>query len=569
MDKIDRYIKTIPPNYPTQVVGSFMRGLIEAWAQENDTLELLIQQAKNQIFVTLSEGQYLTALGSNVGVGKPLTANLTDDQFRSLIEVMSFNPKQVVETMYKLLDIFWGPMFSCANVTATVAELYNFGASVGLTGTITFTNQSGLVTGAGTFFMAEVAVGDYIKLSSADNTQYLQVMRIVDNTNLYLAASYEGSTTSGPGVQYTPKILTLYVDSTPDEINLIFNPIYFSDTTQVRASELVNAVNNITPFATGTLTIDVSNVLLLNLRTNTPGSPGYINITGGSANTILLFPTGPKLITDLPSPTVVYEVNNREIVVRIPDLASILGIGLSGSHHFHSDNGTVVSVDNVNKQITCNFDTAVVLNRYADQIFSQNMQSFAIVSHPAGQLGVVLQFGASEDLSGVSAAVDKNGFVALYVNWPGSYLYDPVSAPFTLQSEKTILNQTLTVGNIYPLIAVADASDIPNTSGYIVIDYGNDLQEGPILYRGRPTNSSLLLNPSYIFQKTHTAGVTINIVDSALMAYDPRLTGEDYAIYLVDPQAARLAAQSLIELIKAAGVVLRFIIDVPQYLFDC
>jgi len=565
MSKLDRYIKTIPNMYPTRIQGSFVRGLVEAWAQENENLVLQIEEAKNQIFVNLASDKYLTALGSNVGVSKPLAANLSDDQFRQLVPVMSFDPKQVLVTMYKLLDIFWGPLFSRANITAQTSEPYNFGTSIPLTGTVSFVNDSNTIIGAGTFFIAEITVGQYIKLSTDDNSFFVKVIRIIDNNTLSLATKYRGSAASGVGVVYTSKVLELDCDAERGII-LDFDPTYFSDTSAATVDELIELINDQSEVVVADVVNSETNVPQLNLRTDTPGAAGSISVTGGSANIILQFETGEKLISDLPSPTVIYEVNNREIVVIIPDLAP--AIGLANSHFFHSDNGIVTAVDNVGKTVTCDFDNQVVADVYVGKTFSQNTEEFTIQSHTTGINNVILQFGAAVDLSRVSIATGKNGFVVFYENWIGSFVYDPADSPYTVQREKTILNQAITTGNIYPIIVADDSSDIPDASGYLVFNFGRANEEGPIAYRGRPTNSSLLIDPGHIFQYDHTAGDTINLLDPDLTPHIPRSSGIDKPVYMVDPQEARLVAQTLIRQIKAAGVVIRFIINTPEYLFN-
>ena len=49
----------------------------------------------------------------------------------------------------------------------------------------------------------------------------------------------------------------------------------------------------------------------------------------------------------------------------------------------------------------------------------------------------------------------------------------------------------------------------------------------------------------------------------------PRITGDDYAVFVTGTQEARAAAQELIKKILAAGVVVRFVIEFPEVLFEC
>jgi hypothetical protein len=84
-----------------------VRGLLYAWGAEDDIISASIQDAKEQIFVNTAKLQYLDALGSNVGVFRPAAVNLADAQFRQLIPVLSFYPKQVLPTIIKVLDAFF------------------------------------------------------------------------------------------------------------------------------------------------------------------------------------------------------------------------------------------------------------------------------------------------------------------------------------------------------------------------------------------------------------------------------------------------------------------------------
>jgi len=70
-----------------------------------------------------------------------------------------------------------------------------------LTGTITFTNGSTAVTGSGTAFTTECAVGGRIKLQSddagEDGVNWATIDSITDDEHLTLTANYQGSTGSG------------------------------------------------------------------------------------------------------------------------------------------------------------------------------------------------------------------------------------------------------------------------------------------------------------------------------------------------------------------------------------
>ena len=67
-----------------------------------------------------------------------------------------------------------------------------------LTGTISFTNNSVDITGSGTAFMTELAIGDFI-LGGDDN--WWEVITITSNTAATLYQKYSGSTENGVSSQ--------------------------------------------------------------------------------------------------------------------------------------------------------------------------------------------------------------------------------------------------------------------------------------------------------------------------------------------------------------------------------
>lgn len=105
LEKMSRYI----PSLYSPELNPMVRGLLYAWSSEDDLIVQGVQNAKEQIFVKFARLQFLDALGSNVGVFRPSTFNILDEQFRQLIPLLSFYPKQVKTTLKKVLDVFFNP----------------------------------------------------------------------------------------------------------------------------------------------------------------------------------------------------------------------------------------------------------------------------------------------------------------------------------------------------------------------------------------------------------------------------------------------------------------------------
>lgn len=116
-DKFERYKKHLPKSYK---VGQnpVITALMEAISEEDCDVNDSIKNTKAQIFVTDAEGKFLDRLGNNRGVARPTELGLLDSDYRKMIPVMSFQPKQIRKIFYDLMDVFWGPLFSRANVSS-------------------------------------------------------------------------------------------------------------------------------------------------------------------------------------------------------------------------------------------------------------------------------------------------------------------------------------------------------------------------------------------------------------------------------------------------------------------
>lgn len=96
------------PGLYAPTVNTYVKGLLYAWSGEDDKIVSAILDAKEQIYVRTAVLQYLDALGSNVGVFRPATINLSDVQYRDLIPALSFSAKQIKPTIIRVLEAFFG-----------------------------------------------------------------------------------------------------------------------------------------------------------------------------------------------------------------------------------------------------------------------------------------------------------------------------------------------------------------------------------------------------------------------------------------------------------------------------
>lgn len=156
----------------------------------------------------------------------------------------------------------------------------------------------------------------------------------------------------------------------------------------------------------------------------------------------------------------------------------------------------------------------------------------------------------------------------LNTDWPGSFMYDSrqLVNSFTITSKRTYLAQNLFKNNIYTTIAVDNAGDFSEDGGYLVFNYAKSSQEQLVPYLGKPNPTTLTIHPAYKFEYDHNIGERVNIVEKG--NYIPDGTGTDYPVYLINPNVARELVTMLVNLVKAAGVRLRFEIDITEYKYD-
>lgn len=110
MSKFAKMARFLPSIY-SPVTNTNMRGILNSWSVEDDEIVQAIQDAKDQIFVASAGAQYLDALGSNVGVFRPAAVGLADAQYRRLIPLLSYYPKQVLPTMKRILEVFFNDKY--------------------------------------------------------------------------------------------------------------------------------------------------------------------------------------------------------------------------------------------------------------------------------------------------------------------------------------------------------------------------------------------------------------------------------------------------------------------------
>jgi hypothetical protein len=268
------------------------------------------------------------------------------------------------------------------------------------------------------------------------------------------------------------------------------------------ATELVNIFSRIKGATTTVQTEPLTNNEYVNIRTNTPGSVGSIEIYSSSilGTSKVDLVVGPHDILKLDQRVVVYNIRPNELLIEIPAIIPALRRTLRGSHHFHAD-------------------------------------------------------------ATIEPAVPPTNGI-----WQGSFIFSPngQTNTFTISKQHCLLQQTISKGQIYTSLAVDNNSSFLQPSGDLIFGFGTDQQEGPVKYRGIPNHNTILIDPGYIFKFDHAVNASLNVITER-QPYTPLKSGKDLAVYLTSPSGARAVVQTILSSLAAAGIIVKFQILAPTY----
>jgi hypothetical protein len=415
--KLEKYYKTIPKVFkPT--VNPVINALLQAFAEADEEISTQIDNTKAQLFVRTANGRFLDKLANSLGVSRPVDIGLSDSQFQELIPNLSLKHKQIRKTLYDTMDVFWGPLFSRANVTSNNVAPF------------------------------DVSLGDVIKL-------------MVDGGNVQTIKAVTGDIATN-GAATAEEIVALINKGTGLTASVIVDPLTGDDS--------------------------------VNIRTNTPGPIGSIEVVDSTMidPTKLDLSIGKYELRQQDQRVSIYEIRPNEIIIELPAIVPALRRTLKGSHHFHEDE-------------------------------------------------------------------------TLETTWVGSFFYnDGGLTTYNVSGEESFIEEPLVKGQVYVKVTVDDASVITSQSGTLIFDWGGENEEVGVRFRGVPNDKTILLDPSYVFQKTHNTNEKVNVLND-LLEVKPQINGDDYAIYMNDPVAARTVVEQLLRDLTAAGIIVTFVVLAPDF----
>lgn len=475
-----------------------------------------VSAVNDQMYIVSASDRYLDERLAQYGISRPSAVGLSDDAFRE-IGIQVKNRKQVRDLINNLLNSVFGDEFVKASNGATTVEPY--------------------------------------ALEDGDT----------------LIVNFDGNNTA----------------------TITFKTSEFVNIAAATAQEVADAITatlrgqGLSSFA---ISKNDGNGNYVELISSTIGAASSVSVMGGSAQNVLLFPTTIPAGGNLSTQWTISQGNAGTLKftwtggsdprlgkVSVGNYVNIFGGGFASSPNEGSFTITNVQGGAVNIAffevfnplgsvgiVTQGADDAVLFFNASKQTLATRTSYAAIYQTQSKLLQIFLPAATKvvrRDRIGSAHLHDPSDPQSLLPDQQGPYAFD-LSQGFVVGAAQTTLNQELDATKAR-VIEVADSSQFPDQLGYFVLGYGTEDQEGPIPYISRPSNTTLLISPSYTVQGVFQPGTDVAFV-SQKSAVVLDSNGDDFAFYITDVVSGRQYAQDLIESVAATGINVVFTILYPS-----
>ena len=191
-----------------------------------------------------------------------------------------------------------------------------------------------------------------------------------------------------------------------------------------------------------------------------------------------------------------------------------------------------------------------------DQISSGGlnmMQVVATVPTPTSMTIQTPEYGSYTASLGTPTETPMNEQPAS-LGQPGPYAWDTTDGP-AIGNVSTVTTVSIRSGQHYSTLGVGSTAGFPDGDGWLVLGFGTSAQTFPVHYTGLIDTATLALDFTADFPTDIPAGASV-ILLTQKGPWTPPAPNQMGSFYLTDVASARVAAQSNISDIAAAGFVL-------------
>ena len=475
--------------------------ILEALATGAGYLVQSVEAVNDQLYIATAVDRYLDSKLSERNLSRPEELGLSDDIFRQIgIEVT--NKSQVRDLINKILEIMFGQEFTRATLASNLIEPYNLND------------------------------GDSLMVSYNDGPINTVTFKANEFGNINTATAQEVSDAITRGMRQLGQNGSAFIknDGFGNYVNLISDANGASSTVKVLGGNAQNALKF--PQIRGT-TPDITTQWTLSL-----GNGGRMRATW----------------TGGPNPSL-----GR---VLVGDYINIYGLSFGPSNRgtFNIDVTVSGTVGNAYVEFSnpSGIPEVVVQGTLNAILFYQPLRSsvlskliYAAAYQSSNRLLEVYMPATTRvirrDRIGSAHVIDEGSSGTNY----GPYIYDE-SKPYIISGDQC--NTTEAIGaNSGLVITVDDASAIPDARGFLCFGFGTSKEEGPVPYISRPSDGTLMIDPSYRFKYTHKVGTNIQWICQNSIYLLPG-TGISYPFYITDVVSGTSYAEQLVNYTAATGI---------------
>ena len=492
--------------------GKNTDAVLYALATSKSHLIQNVEAVYDQMFIVSASEQYLDARLADRNITRPESVGLSDDVFRQLGIAVSTR-KQVRDLILQIIEVVYGADYTRATLDSTEVEVYN------------------------------LENGDTLKIQF-DDGEIAEIVFVNDQfTNIAQATAQEVADAI-----------------TKDLRRLGFNG--FALTKDEGAGNIVQIIS-------GTI-----------------GPASTIRVVGGKAQNKLKFPAiRPTSGVGLTQWTLTLEAggiiratwsggpNPSVGKVRKGDYVNIYGTAFNEANRGTFTitevkggliNDAYVEFENPNgiPEVTVQGNEEGILFFNPQRVTSYGRIAFATAFQTEARLLEVFLYATTKIVrrARIGAAHVHDGGGVTNEDY-GPHVFD-TSKPYIIGAEECNTTQNIDSSSGF-VVTVDNSADFPDSEGFLVFGFGTDTEEGPVKYLGRPSPSTLFIDPAYRFKNFHSSGTNISLVKSNSV-YDPAKDGTDYPFYVTDVVSGRLYAEELIKLVAATGINLVINIIYPN-----
>jgi hypothetical protein len=592
------------------IKGKNVDSVLSALATGTGYLVQSVEQVNAQLFITTASAQYLDLLLAQYNILRPPSVGISDEIFRE-IGLQVKNRKQVRDLIENLLNAIFGDQFTKAYDSSTMVEPYDL--SNGDTLIIQFDGGSPITIPFQTGNFVDIHNATAIEVADAIvsylTSQNLTGSATIANNGLgnyvQIFSSTLGPRSSVSVLGGSAQNVLVFPSTVPAGGNASTQwTLSTQSDGKIRFTWSGGASPNLGKLAPGNYVnvygggfASSSNIGTYTILDNAGGlvDEAYFDIynpigttgiiTQGTDSAVLFFNPVKSTVQSNEYYAALYQTETNVVQIFLPATTRVVRRGRIGSAHLHDPpRGTFTLLAQPNPgdvfYLTSSVFVTTGVNFAVGATLLETVQNIvaAINNLNAGIVGIVnvidgqnIVYVQNDSLannltitysgSANIIASGPQGFnISLEPNQPGPYVYD-TSQPFTVAAINTVLTDDVNSSTGRVMI-VENSSQFPNSTGYVVFDYGGETQE-LAQYTAIPSNDTILLSPINNLQFDHPAGQNVTLIESKSPVNLP-LNGTGYEFFITDVVGGRIYCEDLIQQVIAAGITLNFVILYPD-----